>query len=540
MSFSKNSDKIYTENSVKFDFNKDLLFNKNKVLQFSLLEKLFYYSLFLLPVGLLFGEVPTSISEIIVVILWLSSQKWKNFSYVFKNQYFWLLSSLFLIHIIGLLNTTDFDYALNDLRIKIPLILFPIIFFTITLSKNFIVNFLKWFCIVVFINLSYLLFHQKFFSQEISDTRNASIFISHIRLGLISAFSIVCTAYLIINYLQSIKEKLLFIILGIITLLLMLSLGLMTGIFTLLITTFFSIVYMILSNSNRIYTTIISAISIIFIISMIFYTKSIYKKYFPNINLHSTNNDKPLSQYTENGYIVFDNNNEPQLKKEWEKRSMIPYDGKDKKNNDLKYTLFRYLTSKGLSKDSLGLAQLTEKEITDIENGYPNYHYVNASFLEKRIYELIQEYNYFKISKDPNGKTIVLRLFYWNIAFKIWMKNFWFGVGTGDVASAYKIEYQNYQEIHPSAQLRAHNQILTYALTFGILGLIIILLSYFHPLFTLSNSEDYLLFFMYSIITLISYLIDDTFETQPSVTFFAIFNTLLIKFCLENSKEKLL
>ncbi len=47
-----------------------------------------------------------------------------------KNPPFWILLSVFLIHLIGLAHTTDFDYGLRDVRKKLPLLLFPVVMFT--------------------------------------------------------------------------------------------------------------------------------------------------------------------------------------------------------------------------------------------------------------------------------------------------------------------------------------------------------------------------------------------------------------------------
>ncbi len=525
--------------------NKDqytLLFSTFNIHNKNIIDTLFYYALFLLPVGLVFGEVPTSIAEIIIIVLWLLKDQWKHrLSLVKKNIYSWLLLSLYFIHIVGLFYTSDFDFALNDLRIKLPLLFFPLIFFSIdNISHRQIISLIKWTIIVVFINLSFLWINTPFRDSTFTDIRHASLFISHIRLGLISAFSILASAYLVIHHIPS-SQKTVFIIISTMTFILMLSLGLMTGIITLLITTAFAILYMIIIKTNTWYFWLISGLSVLTSGALYFYIQHIQKKYFPenikNTSLsHFTINKNPYFQdtsarYQENGYYVFSNIYDHELKKEWQKRSNTPYEAKDKKNNELKYTLYRYLTSKGLTKDSAGILQLNENDIRNIEYGIPNYLYAQANYLEKRIYELLQEYHYFKINNNPNGKTITLRIFYWKLAWNIWIKNFWFGVGTGDIKKAYHAEYHQYPYIDKSAQLRAHNQILTMAVTFGVPGLLIILFNIIYPLFALKNSNDYMLYYLLAIINTLSFLIDDTLETQPGVTFYAFFNTLLIKFC---------
>lgn len=503
----------------------------------------FHYSLFLLPVGLLFGEVPTSIAEIMVVSLWISTKNWLHkWKLLLHNPYFRILSALYIIHLVGLIYTSDYAYALKDLRIKLPLLIFPVILFSIDpLPSKIIVNLLKWTSVVTSINLLYLWLNAKLNGIDTIDGRSVSVFISHIRLGLIAAFALISAVYMLVNFSVSFTEKISFALISVIIFSLMLYLGLMTGIFTLSVVAIFAVFYMMIKSPHQTYFKIITAMTILALLSLITYTYHIYQKYFPNKKhtpvLHTyTLNGHPYTHqtdaaYTENGYYVLINISDKELKQEWEKRSQIPFNGKDKNGNELKYTLYRYLASKGLTKDSAGIAQLQSKDIQNIECGYPNYLYASANNLEKRIYQLLQEYEYFKINKQPQGKTVIMRLFYWKIAWTIWMKNFWIGVGTGDVPHAYQSEYTHYSAIPKKQQLRAHQQILTFALTFGLPGLFIILLNIFYPLWHLRTSTNYMLYFLFALISIISFFIDDTLETQPGVTFYAFLNTLLVKWC---------
>lgn len=527
--------------------NKILL--KNSFRNNTFRVELFKWSLYLLPVGLLFGEVPTSVAEIIVFGCWLLTGQLKSkFETLIQSKCFWLLASIYLLHIVGLIYTSNFNYAFNDLRIKLPLLFFPLIFFSVdTITFKDILNVLKWSFIVTFINLSFLWLNKQMNSDVFLDTRNASVFISHIRLGLIAAFAVVIAVYIMVNYSTNV-EKLFFavIVLGIIYY--MISLGLMTGIVVLFVVSFAAIVYMLVRKYHTIYFKVIFGLSIVLLVTLMWYTFSIYKKYFPEhttnepLLTHTSSNNPYTHQldaaYTENGHYVFINICDKELKREWEKKSSIPYEGKDLKGNDLKYTLYRYLTSKGLTKDSAGFQQLSEEDIKYIECGMPNHLYARANFLEKRIYEFFQEYHYYKISKNPQGKTMVLRMFYWKLATQIWWENFWIGVGTGDVQDAFEKEYHNFPNIPKSEQLRAHNQILTIALTFGIVGLLTFLWGILYPLLHFRKLNDYMLYFLFFVISLLSFLIDDTLETQPGVTFYALYNTLIIKWLTVNQSEE--
>ena len=55
----------------------------------------------------------------------------------------------------------------------------------------------------------------------------------------------------------------------------------------------------------------------------------------------------------------------------WSKRSQISFDGEDGRGQELKMTLIRFLSSKGLRKDADGVMALTQEEIGWIESGIP-------------------------------------------------------------------------------------------------------------------------------------------------------------------------
>ena len=53
-----------------------------------------------------------------------------KFRIFFKNKPALVLTSLFFLHVIGLIYTSDFSYAFKDLRTKLPLFAFPVILST--------------------------------------------------------------------------------------------------------------------------------------------------------------------------------------------------------------------------------------------------------------------------------------------------------------------------------------------------------------------------------------------------------------------------
>ncbi|MBI4931494.1 MAG: O-antigen ligase family protein [Bacteroidetes bacterium] len=82
---------------------------------------------FLLPIYP--GIIPTAIA--LLFINWLASG---NFVYLFRKNknsfYFLLFISLYLLYVIGLFYSENYEYGLKDLEIKLSLLVFPLIYFS--------------------------------------------------------------------------------------------------------------------------------------------------------------------------------------------------------------------------------------------------------------------------------------------------------------------------------------------------------------------------------------------------------------------------
>ena len=99
----------------------------------------YIFALILLVIGMPLSKFLMSLSQIILVCNWILEGGLKAKMIAFKNNKAALiLSSLVLVHFIGLLYTSDFDYAFKDIRIKAPLLILPLIFSTSkVLSETF-------------------------------------------------------------------------------------------------------------------------------------------------------------------------------------------------------------------------------------------------------------------------------------------------------------------------------------------------------------------------------------------------------------------
>ena len=500
---------------------------------------IYIFALIFLGVMLPWSKFIISVAQFILIGNWLLEGDFKRKLKVLKQRKSIIaFITIILVHFVWLFNTSDIKYALHDIQIKIPLLVLPLIIGTTTiLSKKEFHIILKFFVASVFtaslFSIAIYLGYTKF---EYTGYRDLSVFISHIRFSLMIVMAIVIALYLSDNN----KYKLFFIPIALWLIIFLFFLQSYTGIVIFAIVTFiFSITTIIkLKNNSSRLISIISFI-ILLILIVVWFNNSINNIHNTNKanNIHTLdeftkNNNKYLNDttqtITENGTLVTIYINNYELKKEWQKRSNLAFDSTDYRNNSLKFTLYRYLASKGLRKDSAGLSQLTDKDIRNIEKGMPNYLFENKFSPYVILYKLLWELESTNNKQDINNKSILQRVEYFKIGKQIFTDNFFLGVGTGDIQQKFDEYYEkNNSVLTKENRHRTHNQLLTFLITFGFFGFSIIIFGFTYPLFFEQNKEK-LLLILFLVIAFLSFLDEDTLETQQGVTFVAYFYSLLV------------
>lgn len=502
---------------------------------------IFLFGIIGLGSGMLFGTVPTSIPQIILAANWLLEKNFSEKIYQLKtNKVFLTIVSLYLLHLIGMLYTENTQQGLNELRNKLPLLSLPIILFsTKPLSPKEFKLLFNFFFLSVFVSSIWCYFVYAGYTKKIIiDVRNASVFMSHIRFSLFIAFAIIALVY------YSIKEnlnalKLAYILISCWLLYFMYHLEMATGFLCLIITAIILIFSLSLKRLNRIVALSFGFTLLVLFGIMINWGLSSLKMFDPKYTNESnqileknTNGRKfyhdTYSIIAENGNLIFININVFELEKEWNKRSDIKFTELDRKGNEIKFTTLRFLASKGLTKDSLGVATLSQQEITAIENGNTNYKYTINSGLISKWRSLVWEYTKYKRGENPSGQTLTMRLEFWKNATYIIYTNPVFGVGTGDIQDSFNTMYeQTKSKLDPVWRLRCHNQYLAITVAFGFVGLLIFLFYLFYPAIVLRKNLHYL-YWPFFIIALLSFITEDTLETQSGVTFFIFFQALFL------------
>lgn len=504
---------------------------------------LYFIGLMLIAIGLSVSKVVLSIGTIWIGVNWIWEADYgAKFRLLLARKSVFVLIAIFFVHLLGLLWTSDMHEALRDVRVKIPLLVIPFVIGTSApLNKKQFESLLILFTIGVLIASvrTYLIasgvIHKKFL-----DLRQASDLVPLIRLALFSALSILFFGRWFI------RDKRWFIRLACLAasvwlLIFMVYMQSLTGLVVLLTSTILIAFIMTILNKKR---KALLAMLAIFAVGLAYGSYSIGKAYndfyslkdhpTPKLLTHSPTG-RPYEQQVqipiyENGVKVMVNTCWLDMMIEWQKRSDVPYHkGRDRKGGYIQFTLVRYLASRDLPRDSVGMSKLSDDEIRDIENGCTNYRDKDRNPLEKRAYQVLWEtYNY-SAGGDPSGSSIAMRMETIRAALYSIAKRPWIGGGTGCQNSVYNEFYvQSGSRLHEKYRwLHAHNQFLSFAVTFGIPFTIFFVFSLWWPASSMRRWRSYLYLAFFIIVTL-SFLDDDTLETQQGVVFFAFFNALFL------------
>ncbi len=376
-------------------------------------------------------------------------------------------------------------------------------------------------------------------TRDVDNLRDISIFISHIRFSLLISIAIFTLAFFTTRQAGfSRYMRLAFVFLTGWLLLYLIMSASMTGMVVLLTATFVMAVHYTRKKKNiysRIATVVLMLAPVILFVYIMGVVTDVYKVHQVDFSELDAYSEKGTYYYhdttklqTENGHYVWLYIATEEMREAWNQRSELDYDGKDHKGQLLRYTLIRYLTSKGLRKDASGIAQLTDKDIHMVENGEASSHYHERSVFYIRLYKIIWEAQQYFRTGDPSGHSAMQRIEYWKTSMLIIAQNPVIGVGTGDMNIAFQRQYEIMNSpLKPEFRWRSHNQFLSITVGFGIIGLLWLFIALFYPPLKSGRMSDYF-YLMFFVIMIVSMLSEDTIETQAGVTIFAFFTSLFL------------
>ena len=460
-----------------------------------------------------------------------------------------ILLALFAMYLVWLLNTTDFHEAPAELRLKLPLLFFPVVAGSTertdrSLLRMVMLSFIAGCLFATFAGFAAL---AGLMPGEIRSSRELALFVPSIRLSILLCFATFSSLWLIFSdggeerqagtvgrlykvmlaAAAAAMSYFLFRLLSVTGLVIFVLLLFLTGIF-------------LITAGRRVRLGIIflaaaaAATAALTILSLSAWNR-LHNPADPSVNgkRQLTLSGRAYTHYPEetlmeNGCLVWVNVCEEELRQGWNRRSLKAYDGADAAGNELRMTLVRYITAKGMPKDSAAVATLSDSDIFNIEQGYANPLYARKGSPMARAYEIAWEIDRAAGGANPSGHSLTQRPEFYRAAAGIISKHPWTGVGTGDLARAFSDEYASISSpLKPEYRLRAHNQYLTFGVTFGIPGMILAVALLLIP-WLMSGGRFSYLFLVFMTVILISMFNDDTFSSFTGAAFFSYFYTLLI------------
>lgn len=456
---------------------------------------------------------------------------WKNI----KNSKLALtVIAILLLHFIGITYSTDFDYAISDINRKLPFFVLPIVLIAYPIDKMFYKDLLHALLASLVITSIANLFLYYFAEDKISDMRYLSQFGSHIRYGVLIVFGAFISLYFAFK--EKNKSKWMYLLLFLYFSFYTLFSQVITAYFNYSILLIFIIILLTFKLKNLALKWVIVSLIGVFVVFSGFSIYNFLKPDLPVIiNVEELDaktskgnryNHYGEHHYLENGHPIMVYICEKELEEEWNKVSELDYNGFDNKNQILKGTLIRYMTSKGLRKDAEGVKQLSRDDINNIEKGVASIKAIDNSILYRLEGLKFQIHNYL-MGGDPSGHSLLQRFEHWRAAIHIIENNPIFGVGTGDAQLAFNKTYVELDSpLQEEYRNRSHNQFFSFYVSFGALGFLLLLYFSF-LLFKIAFSNRQTILLIFAILIFLSFLPEDTLETQQGATFVGFFTGFL-------------
>ncbi len=476
------------------------------------------------------------LGQVIQKCFWALIEKFIQF---FRNKPAMAIASLLLLHALGVIYSTDYNYALKDLRTKVPIFILPLFIATgpRISTKTFYLILGSLIAAVLGGSIYRVILLLK---MPVADPRALMTHSSHILYSLNTVFAV----FVIFFFVQkkgmlNLQNKILLLALAIWLIAFITYMNYTTGILMFVFLCFLSMIFFTFKIKHLFFRyTLLSAVMLLMLVPA-FYVFSIAYQFIHipavefskldkhtqqgNSYYHDTVNFKSRKGEWIGLYIC-----DKELRESWNGRSRMPLDSVDPKRQVLRNTLISYLASKQLRKDASGMKSLTVNDIHNIEAGYNTCEFGKRASLRSQIEDFITGFRRYKESGDPNSGSMVQRFEYWRTSLIIIWQHPMIGVGTGDLPKAFAEQYDSMNsKLAKQYRLRSHNQFLSITVGFGIVGIIWFMFVMFYPGIKTRSFNNYF-FVVYWIIFMASMLTEDTIESQEGVTFYVLLTALLI------------
>jgi hypothetical protein len=497
----------------------------------------YYLSLCLLLLSLPSSRFLITLSLIFLLVNWIAEGNFKfRFNAFFNNKPALAFTLIYVLNFVGIFWSENIPYAFNnDLLHKLPMLFMPLVISTSPVPDSRKIRLL----LMLFISSVFLVSIAgvaiMFFKQNL-DFREASPFIPNIYfciMLLMAAFQLPILAKQYSNrkywFYLSLAVSVWFIFF-------IFYLRSLSGIAALAGVSFFSIIYLVYKHKSKILKLVSAFVFLVFMGYLSWMLVSMYKRAHSETytNLSTLPKLSELGNYyhhdtinllRENGNLVYLYIADCELEEAWKIRSNYNFYGADQFGHELRYTLYRYMASKGLTKDKQGINSLTDIDIAAIEKGTTNYLYNNWSGLHIRLHQMMMGvYIYRKSSyQDPTWSTLTERIDLWRASLHAFKKYPLFGWGTGSILNAmnYGLELNGSKLI--GKNMKPHNQYIYTLLILGVFGLATFLWLYIYIIIKTKVYKIYI-FNVFALIFAIHFLANNSIESQIGQNVFVFFS----------------
>ncbi len=499
--------------------------------------RVYYASLCLFAVALPASRFLMTLSLIVMFANWLAEgdfgNKFRTFSASRPAIAFTLI---YFISVVGLLWSEDVRYAFhNDLLHKLPTLFLPMIFVTSPALNDkqirlLLLSFISSVVIVSFIGFFYRVI------QPDAGFRQASPFVPGIYFGIM----LILAAFQLPLLIRQTGNSRVLLLSGIAVsawlIFFLFYIRALSGVLS--FTGVLIFIGILLVQRLKTMTFKISAVTLLLVLSGLALAPviSIYRQTHSELYTdystldNFTESGNPYFHDTidilrENGYPVYIYLADEELRQAWNERSNLDYEGNDLSGNPLRYTLYRYLSSKGLRKDRHDLMLLPDNEIRAVERGTTNYRNLKRPGFYVRIYEeMMGLYIYNKSSyKDVSWGSVTKRIDLWRASWKAFRKKPLAGWGTGSILQAVGYGLEENGSPLSGLNMKPHSQYLYLLLTAGLTGLVVFLLLYSFVI-TATGAWRQFMFVVFLIVFVINFLGNNSLESQPGQNLFVFFS----------------
>jgi len=507
-------------------------------------EEVYFYTLVLIAVSLPLSIFTTSMFQLLLLLNWLVEFRYREkWQMVVSNRALQVFLLIFGLHVVGLLWSSDLAYAMHDIKIKLPLLALPLIIATSRpLTGLQVSRILLFFSLGVFAaTMASLLKLAGWLPGGMEGYRDLSLFISHIRFSLMVVLGLLVSVYFLFIKRNeiSLAEKAFYAAMLIWFPVFLVLLKSLSGIVIAGLLAFFFLLRALFEIRDQVVRFMVLVPVLMIPLFSILYLSHAVERFYVVDELVEDDLDKytaegnpykhrPAYEEVENGHYTWLYVCEEELEREWDQMSDFGYHDQTSNGRSVRVTLIRFLTSKGLRKDAAGVRQLTAPEIEAIEKGTANYLFMKRFRLYPRIYEVLWEIDRYHRGYAPNEKSVVQRYLYLQAGWSIAKEHLFLGVGNGDVKKEFKSYYEEVDSpLESQWRLRAHNQFLTFIISFGVTGLLIFLVAMVAPLFLAGRQQSFLAV-GFLVLLMLSMLSEDTLETATGAGFSAFFYALFV------------